>query len=49
VSLFPGISVNSDNLPFFLRDNVSVFTYVSIFMKIDPGIHIVTDLVFLEI
>jgi hypothetical protein len=30
-SSFPGLSVNSDNLPFFIRDNVFVFTYMSLY------------------
>jgi hypothetical protein len=43
---FPGLSVNSDNLPFSYVILFLLFTYVTICMKLDPGMHIGLHLVF---
>jgi hypothetical protein len=42
----PGLSVNSDNLPFSYVILFLLFTYVTICMKLDPGMHIGLHLVF---
>jgi hypothetical protein len=44
--LFPGLSVNFDNLPFLTWYCFCIHFYVTICMKLDPGMHIVMHLVF---
>jgi hypothetical protein len=46
VPSFPELSVNSDNLPFSYVILFLLLTYVTICMKLDPGMHIGLHLVF---
>ena len=45
VSSFPKLGVNSDGISFSYVILFLLFTYVTICMKLDPGIHIVMHLV----
>ena len=45
VSSFSGLGVNSDGISFSYVILFLLFTYVTICMKLDPGIHIVMHLV----